>query len=207
MAKGERPGGAPGKARRTAQKQNEQVEQSLGEAIRRLRDSQRLSVRTLARNCGFAASFISQVELNQASPSLSSLERIANGLGTTIGQLFVTAAPTAPAPIKASHRPMLQSEWSRAQIESLSHPSVSSKFEALLITLHPGGSSGGRLHMRETELFAIVFGGAVQLQMEDTTHVLHRGDATTLPAHTLHRWENTSAKPAQLLKTVPRGNF
>lgn len=207
MAKSERPRGAPGKARRTVQKQHEQVEQSLWEAIRRLRDNQRLSVRTLARNCGFSASFISQVELNQASPSLASLERIANGLGTTIGQLFVTAAPAAPAPIKASHRPTIQSEWSRAQIESLSHPSVNSKFEALLITLHPGGSSGGRLHMRNTELFAIVFGGAVRLQMGDTTHVLHRGDAITIPAHALHRWENAAAKPAQLLKITPRGAF
>lgn len=206
MAKGERPGGAPGKARRTAQKQNEQVEQSLGEAIRRLRDSQRLSVRTLARNCGFSASFISQVELNQASPSLSSLERIANGLSATIGQLFVTAAPSAPAPIKASHRPMLQSEWSLAQIESLSNPSVNSKLEALLITLRPGGSSGGRLHLREAELLAIVFAGTVRLQMGDTPHVLHRGDAITIPAHTLHRWENTTAKPAQLLKIVSRGH-
>lgn len=207
MAKGERHGGVPGKAGRKAHKQNEQVEQSLGEAIRRLRDNQRLSVRTLARNCGFSASFISQVELNQASPSLSSLERIANGLGTTIGQLFVTAAPAAPAPIKASHRPMLQSEWSRAQIESLSHPSVTSKLEALLITLHPGGSSGGRLHTRDTELLAIVFSGTVRLQVGDTTHVLHRGDAITIPAHTLHRWENAAAKPAQLLKISPRGAF
>ncbi|MDP3092481.1 MAG: XRE family transcriptional regulator [Nitrospira sp.] len=206
MAKAVRGGGSPGKSRRKTQKQSGQIEQSLGEAIRRLRDSQRLSVRALASNCGFSASFISQVELNQASPSLSSLERIAAGLGTTLGQLFVTAAPSAPAPIKASHRPMLQSEWSRAQIESLSHPSVNSKLEALLITLRLGGSSGGRLHLRETELLAIVFAGTVRLQVGNTSHVLHRGDAITIPAHTLHRWENTEPKPAQLLKIVPRGH-
>jgi len=189
---------------RTSQRMGGRIEQSVGEAIRRLRDGQRLSVRTLASKCGFSASFISQVELNQASPSLSSLERISAGLGLTVGQLFVMTAPASPVPIKAAQRPMLQSQWSRAQIESLSHPSADHKLEALMITLHPGGSSGGQLHSRETEFLAIVFSGEVRLQLGETTQVLRRGDAITIPPGTAHRWENKADRAVQLLKVIAR---
>lgn len=181
-----------------------QLEQHVGTAIRRLRNSQRLSVRTLANKSGFSASFISQVELYQASPSLASLERIASGLGVTLGQFFVTTESVEPTPIKASDRPMLQSEWSSAQIESLSHPGVGRKLEVLLITLRSGGSSGGRLHARETELFAIVLAGAVQLYLKETVQVLRRGDAITIPPGSPHRWENKGAKDVQLLMVIPR---
>lgn len=192
------------KTGRSAQERPAQLEQHVGEAIRRLRDGQRISVRTLASKCGFSASFISQVELHQASPSLASLERIASGLGVTLGQFFLTAEPAAPALIRVSQRPMLQSEWSRAMIESLGPPTVGSKLESLFITLRPGGSSGARLHTRETELFAVVFAGEVLLQLEETAQVLRRGDAITIPPGTPHRWENKAAKAVQLLKVIPR---
>jgi quercetin dioxygenase-like cupin family protein len=138
--------------------------------------------------------------LNQASPSLASLERIAQGLGVTIGQLFEALEPVAPALVRSSQRPMLQSEWSRSQIESLG----AGKLDALLITMRPGGTSGGRLHSRETELFVLVVAGVVRLVMEDDAHVLKRGDAITIPPGTAHRWENTGARAVQLLKVVAR---
>jgi XRE family transcriptional regulator, regulator of sulfur utilization len=187
-------------AGRSLAEKSRPLEQHVGEAIRRLRDSQRLSVRTLASKCGFSPSFISQVELNQASPSLASLERIAQGLGVTIGQLFEALEPVAPALVRSSQRPMLQSEWSRSQIESLG----AGKLDALLITMRPGGTSGGRLHSRETELFVLVVAGVVRLVMEDDAHVLKRGDAITIPPGTAHRWENTGARAVQLLKVVAR---
>lgn len=197
----------PGSQRKTGRSPRPrpaQLDQHVAQAVRRLREGQRLSVRTLASKCGFSASFISQVELGQASPSIASLERIASGLGITLGQFFQTTEPAAPALIRASRRPVLQSRWSRAKIESLAPPSPSSKLEALFITLRPGGSSGARLHTRETDLFAVVFAGEVLLQLATTVQALRRGDAVTIPAGTLHRWENATAKRVQLLEVVRR---
>lgn len=189
---------------RTSEPTSGQVEQSVGEAIRKLRSDLRLSVRTLASKCGFSASFISQVELGQASPSIASLNRIASGLGVTLGQFFLSSQPTEPAVVKASQRPMLQSEWSRSQIESLGSHSAGSNLKALMVTLRPGGASGGSLHVRETALFAFVFTGTVALQLGETAHMLRRGDAITIPAGTPHRWENKSATGVQLLKVIAR---
>lgn len=179
-------------------------EQHIGDAVRRLRDSKGLSVRTLAANCGFSASFISQVELNKVSPSLASLERIASGLGVTLGQFFVTLDRPTPALIKSRQRPTLQSAWSRAQIESLSPTSVGDTFEVLMITLQPGGCSGTALHSRDTKLCVTIFSGTVCLQFEEAAQMLHRGDTISIPARTLHRWENKTGKTVQLLKVIAR---
>ncbi len=183
--------------------QSSPLEQQVGEAIRRLREGQRLSVRTLASKCGVSASFVSQVELNQASPSLASLERIAHGLGVTVGQFFQAAEPAAPALIRASQRPMLRSEWSRSLIESVGS-GLDARLEVLLITMRPGGTSGGRLHSNETPLFAIVFDGKVSLELTSGSQLLGRGDAVTIPPGTLHRWENKNAHAVQILKVSAR---
>jgi quercetin dioxygenase-like cupin family protein len=82
---------------------------------------------------------------------------------------------------------------------------MGSHLEALLITMASGGVSGGRLHARETELFAFVFAGDVWLELDDNSQLLlQRGDAITIPSGTLHRWENRSASAVQLLKIMAR---
>jgi transcriptional regulator with XRE-family HTH domain len=189
--------------RKSDERRKSNLEESLGAAVRRLRDRERLSVRALASKCGFSPSFISQVELNQASPSLASLESIAAGLGVTLGEFFRAAEGSGPQLVRSSHRPMLQSGWSRSQIESLGSPSVG-RLEVLLVTMRPGGTSGSRLHTSDTELFAMVITGSVDFELVDGTQVLRRGDAITMPAGIPHRWENKGTKDIKLLKVRPR---
>jgi len=180
------------------------LEQSLGDALRRLRERERVSLRTLAKKCGFSPSFISQVELNQASPSLASLERIAAGIGVTLGDFFHAAEHSGPELVRLSQRPVLQSGWSRSQIESLGNPGIGSRLEPLLVTMHCEGTSGKRLHTSNKEQFVMIMSGSVMLDLEDGTQELHQGDAITIPAGTPHRWENKGTKDVQLIKITPR---
>ena len=185
-------------------KNHRALEQSVGEAVRRLRNRERLSVRGLANKCGFSPSFISQVELNQASPSLVSLERIAAGIGVTLGDFFHAAEHSGPKLVRSSQRPMLQNGWSRSHIESLGNPGIASRLEPLLVTMHCEGTSGSRLQTSNSEQFAMVISGSVMLELADGPHVLRRGDAITIPAGTPHRWENKGTKNVQLLKITQR---
>ena len=54
-------------------------QQMVGAHVRRLRTDRGLSLRALAAETGFSPSFMSQVENGQVSPSISSMEKIANG--------------------------------------------------------------------------------------------------------------------------------
>lgn len=175
------------------------AEQGLGELLRQLRSERNLSVRTLATRAGFSPSFISQVELNQASPSIASLERLAAALGVTLGGFFREPAASGPAITRAGKRRPLTSWWSRARIEPLTPMGVGQPFEAMMITIAAGGSSGKRPHAHPGHQFAIVFEGELRLTLGDEVQTLVRGDGVTFDAATAHRWENPGRRPARLV--------
>lgn len=175
------------------------LEIQLGSIIRRLRHKQQLSVRGLADKCGFSPSFISQVELGQASPSIASTERITSALGVTLGEFFRSAAPSLPAVIRARQRPVMQSQWSRAKIEVIGSSNEDSRLQSMMITLKARGASASKPHTRQVEQFAIVFQGAVALHLEDNLHLLKQGDSVSIPAGIRHYWINNSRKIVRLL--------
>ncbi len=179
----------------------------VGEIVRRLRKNQHLSIRTLADKCGFSPSFISQVELRQASPSIASTERIAFALGVTLGEFFGTTSPSHAAVIRADARPVVESEWSRAKIEAIGPISEDSQLEPMVITLEAGGASGSRPYVRRAEQLAVVLQGTVELTLEEQAYNLKRGDAACIPSEIHHCWRNHSRKPAQILIVTAHRNL
>jgi transcriptional regulator with XRE-family HTH domain len=175
-------------------------EQNLGERLRQLRAERNISVRTLAARTGFSASFVSQVELNRASPSISSLERLAGALGLTLGDFFRESDHVSPTAVtRSGKRRPLVSWWSHAQIEALTPMGPRRRLEAVLITIAGSGSSGKRLHASPRHQFAVVFQGEIRLTLEKNVKRLTRGDSVTIDASTPHRWQNLAKTPAKLI--------
>jgi transcriptional regulator with XRE-family HTH domain len=169
----------------------------LGETLKTLRGAAGLSVRTLASRAGFSASFISQVENDQASPSIASLERIASALGVSLVEFFGGGVSGGLAVVRPGDRRNLTSVWSRARIEALS--GASSGVDAVMITISPGGRSSAEPHSHKGDEFAIVFDGEIILTLGEDTTTLRRGDAVSFSSLTPHRWQNDGSEPAQLL--------
>lgn len=180
------------------------TEANLGPSVRRLREAQQLSLRTLAERTGFSASFLSQVENGQASPSISSMERIATALGVTLGEFFQNAA-TNPIPVvRADARAVLHSGWSRAQLEALGTGEMGSRLEPMLVTLQSGGTSGTKAYASGREEFALVLEGTVTLTLNDSEQELASGDAVTIRPGALRRWRNPGREPARVLIVAAR---
>lgn len=162
--------------------------QQVGGRLRALRTGVGLSVRTLATRAGFSPSFISQIELGHASPSIDSLERIARALGVTLSDFFAQAPSPHPAVVNAEERQTLSSAWSKASIEALSPVGRGHQIEAVMVSFEPGGRSGRDLHAHPGDEFALVFEGEVILTLGEVAYALQRGDAVTIPAGTPHSW-------------------
>jgi transcriptional regulator with XRE-family HTH domain len=180
------------------------TEVSLGPAVRRLRERQKLSLRALAETTGFSASFLSQVENGQASPSIASMERIAKALGVTLPEFFAEAQADSGDVTRADARPMLRSQWSRAQIEALAAGGKGHRLAPVLITLDPGGSSGKKAYASAGEEFAIVQEGDVQLMLDDVERTLGPGDAVMIPPGAMRSWHNSGGQPARILIVAVR---
>lgn len=175
----------------------EQVQ--VGEQVRRLRTAQGLSLRTLAARAGFSPSFISQVENDQVSPSISSLERIATALEVTLAGFFSVHQQEAGVVIRSADRQNLASSWSWARIEALGPVEGNTHLEAVMITMAPGGRSGKRPSSHSGEEFALVFDGEVSLTLGTEVHVLFRGDTVNFASETPHLWENSGTAAARIV--------
>jgi len=174
--------------------------QVIGEHIRRLRSRRHVSVRRFAVQTGFSASFISQLENGQVSPSLGSLQKIADILGVTLGEFFAAAMPgEADLLVRPADRHRLDSTWTDAHIEALGSMARSRRLEPVLVVLGPGGKSGKHPHAPSHEEFAFVVKGQVTLTLGDEETDLAPGDAVTLPAQAPRRWENRTRGTAEIL--------
>lgn len=175
------------------------TEQSVGEAVRRLRESQRISVRAFAAKAGFSPSFISQVEKGQASPSINSLERVASCLGVTLGQFFNALEPRDEPVTRASDRRQLRSGWSKAKIESLGTSGSGTAIEPILVTLAAGGSSGKTPYALPYEEFNFMLDGELTLTIDAEEYILTRGDSAIIPADRPRRLHNHGTKPGCII--------
>jgi transcriptional regulator with XRE-family HTH domain len=178
----------------------------IGEHIRQLRLRRHVSMRAFAAQTGFSPSFISQLENGQVSPSLGSLQKIAEALGVTLGEFFAAATEGAEEDliVRPPDRRRLDSTWTDVHLEALGSMSRSRRLEPVVAVFGPGGRSGKHLHSTPHEEFAFVLKGRVTLTFGDEEHVLTRGDAVTLPAHAPRRWENRGDEVAEVVMVAAR---
>ena len=180
------------------------IEAQIGMEVKRLREAAGLSVRAFAERAAFSASFISQLENGQVSPSIGSLEKIAAALGITLKDFFATTEESDSLIIRATERPSFRSSWSQAQIAALTSMGRGRALEALMVILEPGGESAKHPAPLMYDQFAIVFSGILELTMKDQTLTLRRGDAVQIPVNTPHRWANHQRRPAQVVLVSTR---
>lgn len=69
----------------------------LGARIREIRKERRWSQAELAQKAGMAQTSISEIEREQISPSVDTVERIAAALGISVGVLFESPLSGVPA--------------------------------------------------------------------------------------------------------------
>jgi quercetin dioxygenase-like cupin family protein len=190
-------------SRSKGERKKRPVETHVGPVLKRLRLRAGVSLRTLAGVAGFSASFLSQLEKAQVSPSIASLGRIARALDVSIVDLLQGASATTDGVVRGASRAAFTSTWSRARIESLS-PERSSGLEALAVSIEPSGTSGSHSAAQPYDQFAYQLKGTLTLFWGERQIRLRAGDAVTLPAGTPHRWQNSGRRAAQVLLVMCR---
>jgi len=86
--------------------------EKLGQTIQRLRTADKMSLGDLSESSGVAKSMISQIEKNEANPSLATLSRLSQALGTSV-QAMVSSDNDGTALVQKTDiqdTPLLKSE-------------------------------------------------------------------------------------------------
>jgi transcriptional regulator with XRE-family HTH domain len=172
----------------------------IGQKIRQLRLDSRLTLEEAAERAGCTPGFLSQVERNQAVPSITMLYAIAQALGVKVTHFFPKMSPDTKV-VRADAREVFRFEGSSIVYSLLSTSFPERKLETLLVQMDPmdGTLPAYEFRSHPGEEFIYVLEGTLRLWIGDETYELNPGDSTHFKSTVEHRLENPGRKPTVAL--------
>src|SRR6188472_1293369 len=169
----------------------------VGARVRSLRRERGLTIEQVAAATGLTKGFISQLERDRTSPSLSSIARICDALGVRLSHIF--EREPAPALVRRNERSPVDTYFPTEN--HLLSSRDEERFQAIESVVAPGAGAGDELYSLPGEMeFVYVLEGTLEIQVAEEKHVLEQGDALTYPLSKPHTWRNASdTKPLRVL--------
>jgi transcriptional regulator with XRE-family HTH domain len=162
---------------------------NIGDKLRELREARNISMRALATRSGLSANALSMIERGKASPSVSTLYKLADALGVSITSFFGTGAERQQVVfLKGEQRTRVS--FTRGVFEGLGGEQFVGRVEPFLLTLESNANSGPRSMMHTGHEFVFCLRGTLEYQVERQIYQLNAGDSLLFAAHLKHRWKN-----------------
>ncbi len=147
----------------------------IGKKIHEYRITRGLSLRSLGEATGLTAAFLSQVENDQASPSISSLQKIATALHVPMFSFLEDEIQTEEV-VHHDSRKKLTFQKEKITIEILTK-NINHKIGAFLIRLQPGETNKTQMLYSPTEEVMYVLQGEMEIWLGERRHRLLAGDS------------------------------
>jgi mannose-6-phosphate isomerase-like protein (cupin superfamily) len=187
-------------------------EPSIGGRLAALRKEHRYSIRALASRANVSASLISDVERGKVEPSISTLKRVADALGTTLTYFFSNPADSNGRVVRASERVVLAGRpggsgagEARSGMRTsgihfeMASPEEAENIEAIFGRYDIGASMGEEPVTHEGEEWGMVLRGRLKVWVGDEIHFLDPGDSIWFPSTIPHRMENVAREPTEYI--------
>jgi transcriptional regulator with XRE-family HTH domain len=155
--------------------------------LKHLRAERGWSLDALANASGVSRSMLSQIERNQANPTLAVAFRIARAFGMSLGELVETpGATSAIMVIRASDHAYHYRSDRDCQIRTLSPLNLEKDVEFYEVQLKEGGALRSAPHFEGTREFLTVQKGKIRVESADDSDELERGDSVSYRADVPH---------------------
>lgn len=169
--------------------QHDAVSVNIGERLRELREARNISMRTLATKSGLSANALSMIERGRASPSVSTLYKLAEALGISITSFFGSDAERKQVVfLKSDQRARVS--FTRGVFEGLGGEQFIGRVEPFMLTLENSANSGPRAMTHSGHEFVFCLRGELEYQVERQLYHLQAGDSLLFAAHLKHKWRN-----------------
>lgn len=179
------------------------ISRHLGTRVKHLRSARGWSLESLANASGVSRSMLSEIEREQANPTLAVTLRIAQAFGMTLGELIeIPSASSAVAVIRADNKAFHYSSDRYCRIRTLSPLNLEKDVELYEVQLQPGGALRSAPHFEGTREFLTVQKGQVRVESAGEGELLHPGDSANYRADQPHAIVNTGDEEAIVLLVV-----
>ena len=170
----------------------------VGRRIRDLRTRQGFSLRALSERSGLNINTLSLIENGKSSPSVSTLQQLAQALGVSISSFFKSDPIDRRVVFTAADQRPLAS-FGSTRLENLGQSLAGGAVQPFLVTIAAGMGSGERIIVHTGHEFVYCLSGTIRYQVEEQEYDLKPGDSLVFEAHLPHRWGNHSQDSAQVL--------
>ncbi len=181
------------------------LERVLGSQIRAIRKKQDLSVSVLAASAGISPGMLSKIENGQISPSLTTLQSLANALSTPISLLFSSVEERQDSSlVKAGEGVVIERRGTKSGhvYRLLGHVLRGDVVvEPYLITLNEGAQPYASFRHAGVE-FLYMLEGEHAYRHGSKTYLLQPGDAFLFDSSALHGPEDVLVQPARYLSII-----
>lgn len=167
----------------------------IGKKIRELRLSNNLTLEELASRSELTKGFLSQVERNLTSPSISTLEDILEALGTDLSHFF---RQEQEKKIVFHTADFFEDEQEDYKIEWIVPNAQKNDMEPILLTLHPGCDSM-EMVSHSGEEFGYVLKGSILLVKGNQTYRIKAKETFYIEGTESHYLHNPGSVEARIL--------
>ncbi|MEY4413345.1 MAG: hypothetical protein RIQ53_638 [Pseudomonadota bacterium] len=158
---------------------------AVGQRLQALRKAQRLSLDELSRRAGVSKSMLSDVERNQANPTVAVVWRLAQALGVSLGDLLAEGGHAVPAPavsvLPAHAAPLIRSPDGLCELRILGPLDLAGRIEWYELTVQPGGELVSEAHEGGTREHLTVLGGSLSVSCGGAAAGAAAGTDAALP--------------------------
>ena len=162
----------------------------VGSNLRRFRADQGLTLEKLAALSGVSRAMLSQIELEQSTPTINVLWKISRALGVPFAALISQPTTSAVTVLQAARARILLSQDGKFSSRALFPFDRARSVEFYELKLAPQAAEHAEAHAPGTAENLVVAAGSLEMTVGEERHLLSTGDSIVFQADVPHVYKN-----------------
>lgn len=178
-----------------------EISERIGVRLKALREQRHLSLDQLAQLTGVSKPMLGQIERAQSNPTVSTLWRIADGLGVSFTTFVEEEDQKIHIVRKTEIQPLKESDG-RFEVWPVFPMNQGRSLEIYTVTLFPGCNYSSNGHPKGVIEYLWCTKGSCLLTTAQKDYLLHESEGLAFKADETHCYENRSEEPCDLVMTI-----
>ena len=170
----------------------------IGSTIRTIRNRKKITIAQMSEGTGLSKGFISNMENNNTSPSINTLQTVANFLGIPLPYLLLEKEQRMRV-VRKNERQFTTHKKEKLTVE---HLTSKGGLTMKRVEFPPGASTGDKPHAHEGEECHLVLQGKILAEQGEDSVILQDGDSFSWNASVPHLVKNIGDEPAVVLIAI-----
>lgn len=166
----------------------------LGEKIKSIRKKRGYTLQELSEVTKLSIGFLSNIERDMNSPSISNLQQICQALNVNLMEILNNTDTDSPVTKKSEREEIFSNAEAHVKVESILNGK--SNFNGIAITIERGDNFSNMSWGHSYDEIGVVISGELEIEIDNEIFHLYEGDSVVIKEKTPHRYKNPNSIPS-----------